>query len=132
VTHRISHLIDWLNEWTGNVWVCLGVVAVVVADVLWGWSVGAFKQPDWGNLNGAATGFIGVILLFFLQHSTNRGNAAVQLKLDQLILATHTAPNTAVDSESLPEVEIKRMKAEAVDQVRGAVEEGVDDASHRA
>jgi low affinity Fe/Cu permease len=102
------------------------LLAVVVAaiDLVWGWRSG--WASTWINGNGAATGLLAIILLFFLQHSTNRGTRALHAKLDAQIAVEKRVDNRLIGAESLPEVEIKRLQAEAVEQVKETMEDVVD------
>jgi low affinity Fe/Cu permease len=120
----LSSAIDKITEWCGHPSASLLAVVVTAIDLADGWRSG--WSSAWINGNGAATGLIAIILLFFLQHSTNRGNRALHAKLDAQIAVDTALDNRLIGSEALPAVEIKRLQEEAVQQVKETVEEVVD------
>jgi low affinity Fe/Cu permease len=120
----VSTVIDKITEWIGHPTASILAVLAVLVDLIIGWRDG--WSSTWINGNGAASGLIAILLLFFLQHSTNRGNRALQAKLDAQIAVDTAIDNRLIGSEQLPEVEIKRLQKEAVKQVQDTVEEAVD------
>jgi low affinity Fe/Cu permease len=120
----ISSVIDKITEWIGHPTASVVAVLAVLADLVIGWRDG--WSSTWINGSSAATGLMAILLLFLLQHSTNRGNRALQAKLDALIAVETAIDNRLIGSEQLPEVEIKRLQEEAITQVKETMEEAVD------
>jgi low affinity Fe/Cu permease len=125
----ISRTIDKITEWTGHPFASVLAVLATATDLVWGWRVS--WNSNWINGNGAATGLVAILLLFFLQHSTNRGNRALHAKLDAQIAVDKAIDNRLIGAEGLPEVEIKHLQQDAVEQVKGTVEEAVDESDSR-
>ena len=50
-------------------------------------------------------------MIFLIRNAQNRESEAVQLKLDELILATKEAHNSLLDIEELSEADLDRIKA---------------------
>lgn len=120
----ISRVIDKITEWIGHPFASVLAVVLVAFDLIWGWRTG--WSSHWVNGNGAGTGLTAIILLFFLQHSTNRGNRALHAKLDAQIAVDKELDNRLIGSEGLSEVEIKDLHQEAVKPLAEATEEPTD------
>jgi low affinity Fe/Cu permease len=124
VLQMVSRIIDKITEWIGRPMASVYAVAFAAADLVWGYESG--WASTWINGTSAGTGLLAIILLFLLQHSTNRGNRALHAKLDALIALEDAIDNRLIGSEGLPEVEIRSLQEEAVLQVKKTVEEVVD------
>jgi low affinity Fe/Cu permease len=120
----VSTVIDHITEWIGHPAASVLAVLTAVADLILGWRAGF--SSTWINGNSAATGLIAILLLFLLQHSTNRGNRALQAKLDAQIAVDTAVDNRLIGSEQLSAVEIKRLQEEAVTQVQEKADEAAD------
>ena len=62
------------------------------------------------------------LMVFLIQNTQNRDSEAMQVKLDELIRATHGAQNALLDLEELEEEELDRIKAgyeEIAEKARG-------------
>jgi low affinity Fe/Cu permease len=82
------------------VWVCTGPI---------------FDYNDtWQLVINTGTTIVTFLMVFLIQNAQNRDSTAVQLKLDELIRAHHTAHNSLIDLEELEthELEIIRNKFE--------------------
>jgi low affinity Fe/Cu permease len=101
----ISSAIDTITNWTGHPTTSVLAVLATLADLALGWRDN--WSPTWINGNGAATGLVAILLLFFLQHATNRDNRALQAKLDAQIAVNANVDNRLIASEHLSEPEIK-------------------------
>lgn len=123
----VSRLIDKITEWLGHPVASVLAVVLVTIDLVYGWQSG--WPSTWINANGAATGLTAIILLVFLQHSTNRGNRALHAKLDAQIAVDQAIDNRLIGSEALAEAEIRNLQKEAVQQVQEtlAEAEGIED-----
>ena len=125
---------------------CGRPVAFMVAAgavVLWAASGPLFGFSDtWQLVINTSTTIITFLMVFLIQNTQNRDTEAIQLKLDELILALDTAHDELIDSENLTEAEQLRLHkrylaiAERAHQrVKGEVtkiEERQERRSHRA
>jgi len=83
--------------------------AAIVAG--WGLSGPIFNYSDtWQLVINTGTTIITFLMVFLIQHTQNRDTLALQLKLDELILATRTASNeiAAIEEKSEDKLEAAR------------------------
>jgi low affinity Fe/Cu permease len=105
--------------------VVLGVVVVwAVTGPIFGFS------EAWQLTINTLTTIVTFLMVFLIQATQNRDSEAIQLKLDELILALDTARNELIDSENLTEEEQLRLHKKylaiaerARKRVKGAVTE---------
>ena len=102
----LSRSIDAVTSWSGRPMASVLAVVLTVADLAWGYLSG--WPTNWINGNSAGTGFLAIILLFLLQHSTSRGDRALHAKLDAQIAVDEAIDNQLIGAECLPEAEIVR------------------------
>ena len=77
----------------------------------WGLSGPIFNYSDtWQLVINTGTTIITFLMVFLIQHTQNRDTLALQLKLDELILATRTASNeiAAIEEKSEDKLEAAR------------------------
>jgi low affinity Fe/Cu permease len=95
----------------------VSVVAVwAVTGPLFGFS------DTWQLVINTGTTIITFLMVFLIQSTQNRDSEAMQVKLDELIRATHGAHNALLDLEELEEEELDRIKAgyeKIAEQARG-------------
>ncbi|MBV9561985.1 MAG: low affinity iron permease family protein [Bradyrhizobium sp.] len=85
-------------------------VAVVV---IWAVTGPVFGFSDTGQLViNTGTTIVTFLMVFLIQATQNRDTLALQLKLDELILATKNARNQIAGIEEAPDEEIEKAKAE--------------------
>ena len=92
------------------------VAAWAVTGPLFGFS------DTWQLVINTGTTIITFLMVFLIQSTQNRDSEAMQVKLDELIRATHGAQNALLDLEELEEEELDRIKAgyeEMAERARG-------------
>jgi low affinity Fe/Cu permease len=99
------------------------VVAVCVFGIAGAWLIAGFLTGfpgPWQAALWSAAALISVVMLFVLQHTTNRESQAALLKLDELIRVAAEARNDVIDVENRPLREQERL-AEEMTQANGAL-----------
>ena len=85
------------------------IIAVVVI-LVWGITGPVFKFSDtWQLVINTGTTIITFLMVFIIQHSQNKDQVALQLKLNELIAASH-ASNKLISIEDLDDDELELMK----------------------
>jgi low affinity Fe/Cu permease len=99
---------QWISRECGRPWAFLGAVAIVL---IWAMTGPLFHYSDtWQLVINTGTTVVTFLMVFLIQHTQNRDAAAVQLKLDELIIAIADARNRLVTVEDLSEEELDRLK----------------------
>jgi low affinity Fe/Cu permease len=81
--------------------------------VLWGVSGPIFHYSDtWQLVINTGTTIVTFLMVFLIQATQNRDTTALQLKLDELILATQAARNIMAAVEDAPDEELEAVKDE--------------------
>jgi low affinity Fe/Cu permease len=94
----------------GTPWTFLGALAIVV---IWAASGPAFHFSDtWQLVINTGTTIVTFLMVFLIQNTQNRDARVMQLKLDELIRATHTARNQLVDMEAMSDEELAALQRE--------------------
>lgn len=94
-----------------------------VAIILWAVTGPIFHYSDtWQLVINTGTTIVTFLMVFLIQNTQNRDGAALQAKLDELILVTTLARNDLVQAERLSEGELNRIR----EDVGKAVQEGAD------
>ena len=100
---------------TGSPWTFGACLAVVV---LWAVSGPAFKFSEtWQLVINTGTTIVTFLMVFLIQNTQNRDGAAIQAKLDDLIL-TSAAENDFIGIETLTEKELKAMHDRCVERAK--------------
>jgi hypothetical protein len=76
------------------------------------------------------TTIVTFLMVFLIQNTQNRESAAVQLKLDELIRASHGAHNALLDLEELEEEDLERLRGvyeELARRARADLQRGIVD-----
>jgi low affinity Fe/Cu permease len=85
----------------------------VVIVVLWAATGPMFHYSDtWQLVINTGTTIVTFLMVFLIQATQNRDTAAIQLKLDELIIATKNARNQIAAAEELPDEELAAFKAQ--------------------
>src|SRR5690349_20839603 len=88
----------------------IAFIAAMLIIVGWGLTGPMLHYSDtWQLVINTGTTIITFLIVFLIQNSQNRESAAVQIKLDELIRATHSARNTLLDLEEMSEDELTRI-----------------------
>lgn len=118
-----------LATWSGRSGAFFAAVALVLAWLLTG---PLFDYSDtWQLAINTSTTIVTFLMVFLIQHTQNRDTEAMQIKLDELIRATHGAHNAMLDLELLDEEQLReqhelytRLAARAREQLhRGVVDD---------
>ena len=103
----------------GSPWAFLFAIVVVV---VWAACGPAFDYSDtWQLVINTGTTILTFLMVFLIQNTQNRDSEAMQLKLDELIRATHGCHNTVLDIEELSEEELDELKGEYAALAKNAV-----------
>ena len=98
----------------------LGAVAIIV---VWGATGPIFHFSDtWQLIINTGTTIITFLMVFLIQNTQNRDSQVMQLKLNELIRAVHSARNDLVDLEELSDDELNRLQEQFATFHRRAVE----------
>src|SRR5438067_8936945 len=83
----------------------------ILAILIWGLTGPVFHFSDtWQLVINTATTIITFLMVFLIQNTQNRDSEAMQIKLDELLRATHGCHNAVMDIENLSEEELDRIK----------------------
>jgi low affinity Fe/Cu permease len=97
------------SEWAGSSFAVGFAIVSLNVYVLGGLCVGFSPEYQmWANTFMSGVSYA---MLFFLQHTQNRDSLAVQVKLDELILAIKRADNKLLAVDELSEEELKSLIA---------------------
>jgi low affinity Fe/Cu permease len=81
------------------------------------YSCGLFGFSDtWQLVINTGTTIVTFLMVFLIQATQNRDTLALQLKLDELILATKAASNHIAGIEEASDEEIKKAKVEMLER----------------
>ena len=87
--------------------------------VIWAISGPFFNYSDtWQLVINTGTTIVTFLMVFLIQHTQNRDTRALQLKLDELIIATQGARNSMASIEEASEDELDEEKDKVRSQAR--------------
>ena len=105
---------------TGSPWAFIAAFTVVL---VWGVSGPMFNFSDtWQLVINTGTTIVTFLMVFLIQNTQNRDSQVMQLKLNELIRAVHSARNDLVDLEELSDEELHRLQEQFATFHRRAVE----------
>ena len=103
-----DHFSSKVTHFTGRPVTFFSAVVIVL---VWAVTGPLFKFSDtWQLVINTGTTIITFLMVFVIQQSQNKDTAAVHLKLNELIAASHTASNRLVCIEELTEDELMVLK----------------------
>ena len=105
---RFDGMAKWTARATGHP-ISFALAGGVI--VLWLLSGPLFHWSDtWQLVINTGTTIVTFLMVFLIQSTQNRDQAAVQIKLDELIRAVAGAHNALLDLEELDESELERIR----------------------
>ncbi|MBA3727576.1 MAG: low affinity iron permease family protein, partial [Armatimonadetes bacterium] len=96
-----------ISHAAGRPWAAIAASLAIIGG-LGVWAVLGFPEPLLNGLNFGIS-IVSLLMLFFLQSSSNRDGAAIQLKLDELIRVTE-ARNELIGIDKRTEAEIESVR----------------------
>ena len=86
-------------------------MAVCILTLLWLVSGPLYHWSDtWQLIINTISNIVAMLMLFLIQNTQNRESAALQLKLDELLRAVHSAQNSFINLEDLTEEDLLGIK----------------------
>jgi low affinity Fe/Cu permease len=82
-----------------------GIAAAVAIGLVGVWLMVGFVSgfsEHWHRVVHTVAGLVTFVMVFVIQHATNRESRAVLLKLDELVRATDNARNAVISVENRP------------------------------
>jgi low affinity Fe/Cu permease len=123
-----AKLAEVVARLTGTPWAFASAAALIVGWALVGPAFGF--SDTWQLVVNTATTIVTFLMVFLIQNTQNRDNAALHAKLDDLILITHGADNKLIGSEQRSDAEIERMRSHIEELGRSAGRNGSPKAAH--
>ena len=112
----VTRFADRVTELTGRPWAWILSLLVVL---IWALGLLHFGLDDQNYILVIETlsSIVTLLMVFLIQHSTDRSNRAIQLKLDALIGAQENTEKKIIGVEDRPAVEIKKIQEQAREQL---------------
>ena len=96
-------------------------VLCCIVIVVWAVTGPIFHYSDtWQLIINTGTTIITFLMVFLIQNTQNRDGAALQAKLDELILVTEAARNDVVGIERMPESKLEKVREEIAEEATTA------------
>ena len=109
----------------------MAFILAALAVVVWGLTGPMFGFSDtWQLVINTGTTIVTFLMVFLIQNTQNRDTEAIQVKLDELIRATHGAHNALLDLEELEGdrlEEFRRKYEELARAARAKIDRGEED-----
>jgi low affinity Fe/Cu permease len=109
-SQAFSQVASAVSRWTGRPLTFLICIAIVI---VWAVTGPVFQYSDtWQLIINTGTTIVTFLMVFLIQNTQNRDNAALQAKLDELIRAHTPAKNKFIGIEHLSDSELEDILAE--------------------
>ena len=106
----------WIAAVTGKPVTFILAVTVVV---IWAATGPIFKYSDtWQLVINTGTSIATFLMVFLIQNTQNRDTIALQVKLDELILAVSEARNEIVEVDEMDEKQLEEKRKEMIDAAK--------------
>ncbi|MDB5340086.1 MAG: hypothetical protein JWN70_5705 [Planctomycetaceae bacterium] len=106
--HFFADLARMTAKGMGSPWAFLTAVTIVA---VWGLTGSLFGYSDtWQLVINTGTTIVTFLMVFLIQNTQNRDAKAMQLKLDELIVAVEAAHNQMIDIETLSDQELAELE----------------------
>jgi low affinity Fe/Cu permease len=116
-----SRLLWGVDRWTGNP---LTAVSVLAAGLAWVFLSVAFGFPSlWERIFQTLVAAVTVVMVFVIQHTQARHQAATQRKLDEILRVLPDANNALLALEHASDQELRATRHEHEQIRRSALEE---------
>jgi low affinity Fe/Cu permease len=114
ISQEIGRVFSRLAQWSADAMgSATAFVVATAACLIWAVSGPFFNYSDtWQLVVNTATTVLTFLAVFLIQHTQNKEGKALQLKLDELIRATHSARNRLIDLEHCTEEELRQLQDE--------------------
>jgi low affinity Fe/Cu permease len=100
-----SRFATWVSEKSGSTPAFMLALATIV---IWGATGPIFHYSDtWQLVINTSTTIVTFLMVFLIQRAQNKGELAVQLKLNELVAAIDAASNRLISIEDLSETELE-------------------------
>jgi low affinity Fe/Cu permease len=100
-----SRFATWISEKAGSTWAFTIALLVVI---VWAATGPLFHYSDtWQLVINTSTTIVTFLMVFLIQRAQNKGELAVQLKLNELVAAVDAANNRLISVEDLSEDELE-------------------------
>jgi low affinity Fe/Cu permease len=100
-----SRFATWISEKAGSTWAFTIALLVVV---VWGCTGPLFHYSDtWQLVINTGTTIVTFLMVFLIQRAQNKGELAVQLKLNELVAAIEGASNRLISVEDLSDDDLE-------------------------
>src|ERR1044071_9937805 len=100
-----SRFATWVSEKSGSTPAFMLAMATIV---VWGATGPIFHYSDtWQLVINTSTTIVTFLMVFLIQRAQNKGELAVQLKLNELVAAIDAASNRLISIEDLSETELQ-------------------------
>jgi low affinity Fe/Cu permease len=111
-THPVQNALErFSGKVTEGVGSSLAFTIAVAVVLVWGITGPLFHFSDtWQLVINTGTTIITFLMVFLIQRAQNKEARAMQLKLDEIVLAIKGASNRLVDVEQLPEEELRHLQ----------------------
>lgn len=104
-----SRFATWVSEKSGST---PAFMLAMAAIVIWGVTGPIFHYSDtWQLVINTSTTIVTFLMVFLIQRAQNKGELAVQLKLNELVAAIDAASNRLISIEDLSEAELDVLHA---------------------